>query len=136
MEKKRCRRRVTGLTDSTNTSTSTRTSTRKGPRRCHYLFLLFCLAPMRVPCFRKTPLYHKQELPFMKEKKRLLISCQISPKENDALVAGQLGTMHETHPITFLKIKTHFIAFPEKCILRMNSLYEIYGRQILYQFSV
>lgn len=30
--------------------------------------ICFYLAPMRVPCFRKTPLYHKQELLFIKGK--------------------------------------------------------------------
>ena len=57
---------------------------------------------MRAPCFRKTPLYHKQDILSIKreKKKRLLISCQISPKENDALVAGQLGS-HETPDVAF-----------------------------------
>ena len=75
--------------------------------------ICFYLAPMRVPCFRKNHLYHKERLFIKGKKKRLLISCQISPKENDALVAGQLGTNARNTPYT-LKIKTHFIAFPEK----------------------
>ena len=56
--------------------------------------------PMRVACFQKTPLYHKQELLFIEGKKHLLISCQISPKENDELVAGQLGTNARNTPYT------------------------------------
>ena len=59
---------------------------------------------------------------------------QVSPKENAALVAGQFDTNawtndYETHPNTLLKILTHFIVFPEKWTLRMNHLYEIYGRR-------
>ena len=39
----------------------------------------------RLPCITSKNYYLLKE-------KRLLISCQISAKENDALVAGQLGT--------------------------------------------
>ena len=67
--------------------------------------------------------------------------CQVFPKENAALVAGQFDTNawtndYETHPNILLKILIHFIVFPEKWTLGMDHLYKIYGRQILYQFSV
>ena len=44
----------------------------------------------------------------LKEKNLLLTLCRISPKENDALVAGQLGISartndYETHPIHFAR---------------------------------
>ena len=39
----------------------------------------------RLPCITSKNYY-------LLKKKRLLISCQISPKENDGLVAGQLST--------------------------------------------
>ena len=45
---------------------------------------------MRVPGFRKTPLFHKQEHTRLKEKLKLTL-CQVFPKENHALVAGQFG---------------------------------------------
>ena len=53
--------------------------------------------------------------------------CQVSPKENAALVAGQLDTNaltndYETHPNTFLKILTYFIVFPEKMNSKNESL--------------
>ena len=53
--------------------------------RCHYLFLLGTC----VPGFRKTPLFHKQEHFRLKEK-LILIFCQVFPKKNGGLVAGQL----------------------------------------------
>ena len=48
----------------------------------------------RLPCITSKNYY------LFKGKKRLLISCQISPKENDALVACQLGTNARKTPYT------------------------------------
>ena len=91
---------------------------------------------MRVPCFRKTPFGHKQELGYCLLKEKTFTDFVSDFPEGERWVccwpAWHQCMKHALY--TLLKIKTHFIAFPEEFILGMNSLHE--SRQILYQFNV
>ena len=62
---------------------------RIGPRRCYYLYLLDIHACPRF--FERPPCITSKNILFIKVKKITGLS-RVSPKENDALVAGQLDT--------------------------------------------
>ena len=78
-------------------------SVEKGPGGvtiCFY-FSTWQLAPMRVPCFRKTPLYHKQELLFIKGNTFTDFASDFPEGDRCACCWPAMAPMHETRPIHF-----------------------------------
>ena len=108
----------------------------KGPGGITISFYFSTWHPCVFHVFEMLPCITSKNYYFLKEKPFTDFMSDFPEGERCACCwpAWHQCTKHAF--ITLLNIKTQFIAFPEKCNLRLNSLYEIYGRQILYQVSV